>query len=519
MRIRFIEPRPPGHHVYDRALLPRLGCPLMATMLRDQGHDVFSYCEVLAPVDVTDCLRADLIGISSTTSTQLHAYHLAEEFEAAGVPVVLGGSHVTFLPDEALDHASYVVRGEGEQTIRELVAALEREAPLTDIGGLSWRDSDGRAHHNPPRPRCSQAQFEALPIPDLSLIAGHERMTTKPLMTQWGCPFDCEFCAVTAMFSRHVRHRRTDQILAELAELNSESVFFHDDLFVVNKDRTRDLLRGMIADDLTPQWLAQVRAAETVFASKKTREPDHELLRLMHDAGCWMVMVGFESVSEESLRQLNKKQTVRDIVDAVDLFHTHGIRVHGMFVTGIDTDTVEQADRTVTFAEHVGVDTLQLMIETPLPGTRLYQRAQAEGRIFTDDWALYDGHHAVMRPARMHPRDLQLTTLHAMRRFYSLPNIVLPTVRTLLRHAPELVRIALRNRLPARFPTLASLAWSHRWQQLLTELELRLPASDWRAVQDTFAVPALRAYGRGQLAAWWTQPHSRAHLDRLAALP
>lgn len=518
MRIRFIEPKPPGHHVYDGALLPRLGCPLMATILSELGYDVRCYCELLKTVDVDDCLRADLVGISGTTSTQPYAYRLAEEFEAAGVPVVLGGPHVTFLPDEALEHATYVVRGEGQQTICELVTALERQGTLAGIAGLSWRDADHRAHHNPRRRPCTQHEFQALPIPDLSLIAGHERMDAKPLMTQWGCPFDCEFCAVTPMFSRSIRYRRNDQILAELAGLNADMVFFHDDLFVVDKHRTRDLLRQMIHRDLTPRWLAQVRAAETVFASKANRCVDHDLLGLMRSAGCWMVMVGFESVSEESLKQMNKKQTVRDIVDATDLFHQYGIKVHGMFIAGADTDTVEQADRTVEFAKRVGIDTIQIMTETPLPGTRLYQRAQSENRIITDDWAFYDGHHAVMRPAKMHPRDLQLTTVRAMERFYSLPRIVLPAVRGLLHHAPELARLALRNSKPAQLPTLASLAWKHRWQELLTSLTNHLPDTDRHTIEEALAVPMLRAYGRRQLAMFRNQEYSLAYLERLARL-
>jgi radical SAM superfamily enzyme YgiQ (UPF0313 family) len=519
MRIRLIEPRPPGHHVYDRALLPRLGLPLMAAALAQRGHDVRCFCDLLAPVDVDDCLRSDLVGISSTTSTQPYTYQLAAEFEAMGVPVVLGGPHVTFLADEALAHARYVVRGEGERTICALVAAIEAERPLAGIQGLSWRGRDGAVHHNPARRRCSQREFEELPIPDLSLIAGHERMGVKPLMTQWGCPFDCDFCSVTAMFSRSVRYRRTDQVIAELVGLGADRVFFHDDIFVVNKHRTRELLREMVARDVTPRWAAQVRAAETVFVSKARRDPDHEFLKLMRHSGCQMVMVGFESVSESSLAQMNKRQQVRDIVESVDLFHAHGIKVRGMFIAGIDTDTAEQADRTVRFAKRHGIDTLQIMIETPLPGTRLYQRAEAEGRFLTGDWSLFDGHHAVMRPANAHPYDVQVRTLRAMRRFYSLPHITLPAVGDFLQRAPELVRISLRNRLPARLPTLASLALRNRWQELASAVKARLPEADWQVFEDAFGVAVLRMYGREQLSRWRRQEHSRAHLQFLAGLP
>ena len=212
----------------------------MGKMLAGSGHDVRIDCEVLAPVDLDDLLGADLVGISSTTATAPAAYRLADLLGTAGVPVVLGGPHVSFCADEALGHANYVVRGEGEQTIGELVACLEEGRPLEEVRGLSFRAGDGEPHHNPARPRCTQEEFERLPIPDLSLIEGHRRMTAKPLMTQWGCPFDCEFCSVVTMFSRAVRHRRTDQVLAELEGLGAERVFFYDDNFVVNKARTTE---------------------------------------------------------------------------------------------------------------------------------------------------------------------------------------------------------------------------------------------------------------------------------------
>ena len=222
LRIRLVEPRPAGHNVYDRALLPRLGLPLMAKMLAESGHDVRIYCEILAPVDLDDLLDADLVGISSTTATAPAAYRLADLLGTAGVPVVLGGPHVSFCADEALGHAHYVVRGEGQQTICELVARLEEGRPLEEVRGLSFNTDDGEPRHNPARPRCTQEEFERLPIPDLSVIEGSGRMTMKPLMTQWGCPFDCEFCSVVAMFSRAVRHRRIDQVLAELEGLGAE---------------------------------------------------------------------------------------------------------------------------------------------------------------------------------------------------------------------------------------------------------------------------------------------------------
>lgn len=517
LRIRFIEPSPPGPNVYDHILLPRLGTPLMAALLTAAGHDVRCYCEIIAPVDAADCLSADLVGISAITSTQPAAYQLAEELEAAGVPVVLGGPHVTFLPDEGLDHASYVVRGEGQATIVELAAALEAGRPLADIAGLSWRDGQGERHRNLDRPRCSQSEFEDLPAPALSLIAGSERMQIMPVMTQWGCPFDCDFCAVTAMFSRRVRHRRNADVLAELTALDARRVFFHDDNFVVSKHRTGELLRAMASSGLTPGWFAQVRA-ETVFKPGSSREPDHEFLDLMRKAGCEMVMVGFESVSDESLKQMNKKIAVRDIVDSVGLFHDHDILVHGMFVAGADTDPAAQAGQITDFARRHDIDTIQIMIETPLPGTRLYDRVSDADRILTADWSLFDGHHAVMRPALADPYQLQTSVFDAMARFYSRRGVLLPGLAAAARTAPSLARIAVRGQFASRFPALTGLALRHRWQEARQVLQSALPPAEWTRLQHDFTVPALRAYGRRQLARWQGQDRSRRYLAYLAEL-
>jgi len=141
LRIRLVELRPAGHNVYDFSLLPRLGLPLIGRMLADSGHDVHVFCELLAPVDLQECFDADLVGISTTTSTAPAAYRLADTLAEAGVPVVLGGPHVTFCTDDALEHAPYVVRGEGERTMTELVARLpmrrRASAPLRPTGATS----------------------------------------------------------------------------------------------------------------------------------------------------------------------------------------------------------------------------------------------------------------------------------------------------------------------------------------------------------------------------------------------
>ncbi len=518
LRICLVEPRPPGHHVYDRVLLPRLGLPLIATMLARAGHDAVVYCEVLAPADLAACAAADLAGISATTSTAPAAYRLADMLEEAGVPVVLGGPHVTFRASEALQHARYVVRGEGQQAMLELAAALEQGMPLDRVAGLSWRDPGGGPHHSQARGPYSQQAFEALPVPDLSLIAGHERMTIKPLMTQWGCPYDCEFCAVTAMFSRRVRYRRTEQVLTELAGLDADRVFFHDDNFVVNKARTAGLLRAMTASGLTPEWFAQVRA-DTVYRSRSSREIDDEFLDLMYRAGCRTVMAGFETISDAALARIGKQAAAADCERAVAAFHGHGIAVHGMFVLGLDTDTRSSARDTADFARRAGIDTIQMMVQTPLPGTRLWNRIEAEGRLIPADWSLFDGHHVVMRPEQMTPLELQLTVLEAMKRFYSWPSIAGSAIMAVTRQLPGLARIAARPGVAVRLPAIARLTLGQRWADLARLLHGCLSPAELASLGEAFSRPVLHGYARRQLTAWQAQPQSRGHLARLALNP
>ena len=499
LRIRFVEPRPPGHTVYEHVLLPRLGLPLMATLLVAAGHDATVCCEMLEAVDFNDLAGADLVGISATTATQPAAYALADRLAATGVPIVLGGPHVTFCAEEALEHAPLVVRGEGQATILELVAALEREGSidgmlaagaLDAITGLSWRGPEGDARHTPDRAKCTQQEFEALPSPDLSLIHGYERMRVKPVMTQWGCPFDCDFCSVTAQFSRKVRYRRTDQVLAELKALLPGEVFFYDDNFVVNKRRTRELLEAMIAAGLTPRFSAQVRA-DMVLKSRAHGGIDDGFLALLRRAGCQTVMVGFESSSDENLAQIGKRSTIADSEQAVRAFHRHGIGVHGMFIVGLDGDDAKSAQATVDFARRLGIDTMQLMMITPAPGTRFFDRIAAEHRLIETDWALFDGHHAVLRPIKMTPLELQVTTLDAMSSFYSRTAVASAAVSGLTRQFPALLATVVRR---AGRPALR------------------------RNLEDALWVSALRMYGRRQLALQGIQQRTLDHIAHLTEL-
>jgi anaerobic magnesium-protoporphyrin IX monomethyl ester cyclase len=247
-------------------------------------------------------------------------------------------------------------------------------------------------------------------VPDLSLIVGHERMRSTPIMTSLGCPFACSFCSVTAMFGRKYRFRSAESVVAEIEAKRPSHIFFYDDNFAADRRRLKDLLRAMIARGLTIPWQSQVR-------TDVARDP--ELLELMKLSGCETLGLGIESVDQTALDAMQKSQSVADIVTAVDAIHRHGIRVHGMFVLGADSDNRHTMQRTVDFAIKHRIDTVMLNVLTPAPGTDWFDDVDEAGRIFDKRWQLYDGQHVVLMPTNMEPSALQDAVLEGYRRFYS----------------------------------------------------------------------------------------------------
>jgi radical SAM superfamily enzyme YgiQ (UPF0313 family) len=215
------------------------------------------------------------------------------------------------------------------------------------------------------------------------------------------------------MYGHAFRTHSVGRVLEELAlHRGNMYTFFADDIFTANKKRVKELLRGMIERDLTPQWGAQVRT-ETV--------DDPELLQLMRDSNCFNVYVGFESINPRTLKLFQKKQDLAKIERSIERFHEHKIRIHGMFVVGSDEDDVETIDATAEFALAHDIDSIQFMILTPIPGSPDWDHVYARGDryVISRNWSLYDGHHAVHQPRRMSPYELQMAAINAMGKFYS----------------------------------------------------------------------------------------------------
>ncbi len=420
--ISFIEVGSPGAHIFSKFPIPRLGSILLSTILRDEGYNVRVFLEDIAKPDWSFIENSGIVCISTITSTAIRAYEIADRLRRLGIIVIIGGAHPSFMPDEALGHADYVVRGEGDYTLPELIDHLRNgRPPIESIHGISYKNNSDEIVHNPPRPLLDD--MDALPEPDFSLIHGWRPSNIYPVSTSRGCPFNCRFCSVIPMFGRRYRFKSVDATLREIRYVSSVSkatVFFVDDNFAANKNRTKAILRGMIDEKIRLNWSAQVR----VDVAK-----DGELLHLMADSGCSTLYIGFESVNPKTLEFYNKKQGLEEIVGCIKAVKEHGIRIHGMFVLGADTDDTDTIKMTADFATKLKIDTVQLMMLTPLPGTPVFFELRDSKRLLHTDWSKYDAHHVVFMPAMMKPWVLHIETLKAMKKFYSWRYILVHLIR------------------------------------------------------------------------------------------
>ncbi|MDA8168397.1 MAG: radical SAM protein [Nitrospiraceae bacterium] len=409
-RISFIEPNTPGRHVFSKIRIPRLGALLLATILKERGYETKVFLEDLAEPDWSYIENSDLLCISAITNTAQRSYMIGAKARKLGIPVIMGGAHPSFMPEEALQHSDYVVRQEGDESLPELLKYLETGKPdIATIAGVSyWKN--GSIVHNEPRPFISG--LLNVPMPDFSLAHGWRPGDVYPVSSSRGCPFQCRFCSVIQMFGKKYRFRSVEATLKDLKSLKGteKNVFFVDDNFTAHKPRAKAILRGMLAEGIKMRWSAQTR----VDVAK-----DPELLKLLADTGCSKLFIGFESINPKTLELYNKKQNLDEIKTCIREVNSYGIGIHGMFVLGADTDDVETIRNTAKFAKVLGTGTLQFMMLTPYPGTPVYAEFESQGRLLHKDWTKYDGLNAVFRPALMSPETLQMETLKGLARFYS----------------------------------------------------------------------------------------------------
>jgi radical SAM superfamily enzyme YgiQ (UPF0313 family) len=380
-----------------------LGLMVLAGLTPPEWH-VSIVDENLGVPDYAAMPRPDLVGITAFTSQANRAYELAAHFQRLGVLVVMGGIHATTCADEVSERVDALVTGEAEAV---------------------WRQLLDDARHDSLKPRYDGGHPELNDLPP----ARHDLLPAGyffgAIQTTRGCPLNCSFCSVKAINGTRYRQRPIADVVREMGLIREKAVLVVDDNLIGTRAehtaRAKDLFRAMIDADLRKQWIAQVTIN---FAD------DEELMSLAARAGCRGVFIGFESTTPEGLGELGKKfnlQGDRDFRASVRRIQRHKILVVGSFIIGLDIDGPGIGRRVAETASRYGVNNLNALFLTPIPGTRLWEQMNVEDRIilneFPEDWKNYTMGFPVARYNGLSP-DASIDEVESCNRaFYSLPRI------------------------------------------------------------------------------------------------
>lgn len=339
--------------------------------------------------------KFDLVAITVNTPNAPHVYRIAEKFRHLGTWVVLGGPHVTLVPEEASMHADTVFIGEAEETWANFLGEF--------LHGDHKRSY--RCEHPP--------SLKGLPSPRLDLVIGH-RFTSGAVFSSRGCPHNCSYCCLKQIYHKEFRTRPVNDVIENIKDIPNRHFVFWDDNFFADLNYTRKLLKAL--EPLNKKWAAQVTAHSCT----------DELLRLAKKAGCVYLFLGLESFSESGLQHANKRfNRVDHYNEIIKRIHRYGISVQAGIIFGFDSDTIDTFDFTLEFCESIGIDGVTPSILTPFPGTSPYDQFKKEGRLLPVDWSYYNSKTRVsFQPKHLTPEEL-LNGYHNFRgRFYSLKSII-----------------------------------------------------------------------------------------------
>lgn len=349
--------------------------------------------------------RPDLVGITAFTSQANRAYEVAAIFRSRGVPVVMGGIHATMCLEEVMGFVDSVVTGEAEDVWPQVLEDARH-------GSLKRRYDGGHA------------RMETAPPARHDLLA--RGYAFGAIQTTRGCPLNCNFCSVTAFNGAQYRQRPIPDVVREFRIIPEKKVLVVDDNLIGTRPehiaRAKEMFRALAKANLRKEWVAQ---ATINFAD------DEELLALAAKAGCRGVFIGFETPSPEGLVELGKKFNLlkgRDFRASVKRIQRHGILVVGSFIIGLDIDEPGIGRHIAEAASQYGVDNLNTLFLTPLPGTRLWDQMKAEGRIalnnFPEDWKYYTLTFPVARYKHLSLDGIIREMISCDSYFYSMPRIL-----------------------------------------------------------------------------------------------
>jgi len=363
-------------------------------------------------------LEADLIGFTVITGTAPRAYELADHFRRRGITVVMGGPHVTLIPEDASDHADSVVVGYAEDSWPQLLRDFS-------AGNLQALYQQG-----------ANLDLADRPFARRDLLPSKKYLTNNVFEATRGCIHNCDFCVVPTAWGRKPLQKPPEQVVADIQHHGARKLIFVDLNLIADREYSLRLFKALVP--LGVQWYG----LSTVLLAN-----DPELLELSARSGCRGLLMGLESISVQNLRQNHKGfNSPEKFARVVEALHAHGIALQGCFVFGLDHDELDVFLKTAEFAVEAKIDLPRFAIVTPFPNTALYKRLEAEGRLLTRDWELYDGQHVVFKPARMSVEELQTGAEAAWKHAYSVRSIT----RRIL-HSPAAWPVKLGTNLGYRF--------------------------------------------------------------------
>ncbi len=379
---------------FNRALYsPLAGLLAVAACIPRDRYEVVLTDENIETIDFD--LKADLVGISAMTSYVNRGYEIADRFRAKGVPVVMGGVHASFMPQEALKHADAVVIGEAELVIGKLLDDLED-------GAMRGTYKSDALH-----------PMVGVPMPRYDLLKRHRYVNKTFVQTSRGCHQGCTFCSEPLMNGLKFRYRPVDEVVREMENCGSRIISINDADFFGTPDRPKEVMRALKGRGF--QWQAGV-------TSKLAN--DDEMLELAAASGCTMMSIGFESISRSTLKSVHKHVNRPDNFAAlVEKIHSYGIIVFGLFMFGFDGDDTSVFEETVRFNRDAKYDACAYSVLTPYPGTLTWYELKKANRIVSFDWTAYDQSRVVFRPAQMSGEELRRGQAGAYDAFYAWPSI------------------------------------------------------------------------------------------------